>query len=158
MLAGRRDEDEVVVVDEAVAAREGVALAQDLVDHRHGADLAGLRHVLLPERVRAADVDQALGEVDVAAAQRAQLAQTQPAVGGDDEDRAVPGVLRALGGLDLRRQRRGWRGAVRAGARGAGECLDLLRSRWRPATARSRSRWAEPSATSSRPIPDEVNA
>jgi hypothetical protein len=48
-------------------------------------------------------VDEALGEVDVAPAQRAQFAEAPAGIGGDDEHR---GVLGTVAGLDLLRQRR----------------------------------------------------
>ena len=106
VLAGRRDEDEVVVVDEAIATGEAVELAQDWSIIGTARPLPDIGTSSSPSEYARQTWIRRLAKVDVAPAQRAQLAQTQPAVGGDDEDRAVLGVPRALGGPNLPRQRR----------------------------------------------------
>ena len=58
-----------------VAHAQPVEDRQHLVDHRDTAHLARLRHVELAGDVVAPHVDQALAEVDVLPAQRAQLAE-----------------------------------------------------------------------------------
>src|SRR5206468_971476 len=68
-----------------------------LVDERHGADAARLRRALGAVRVAAADVDEALREINVAPAERAELAEAEVGEGGDAKDGGVLFVLRCAG-------------------------------------------------------------
>ena len=79
--ARRVREHELVFPREHLAARERIQDAGDLVDERHGAGAAGLRDVLAGEAVGAAHMHDAPLEVDVAPAQRTQLAEAQAGVG-----------------------------------------------------------------------------
>jgi hypothetical protein len=61
----------------------------DLIDHRYDADLAGLGGGDLPVGEVAADAYGLAGEVDVAPAQREQLAAAQAREGGGEVDGGV---------------------------------------------------------------------
>jgi hypothetical protein len=72
------------------------------VDERHGADLAGLGRRRGAGRIAGTDPDDMRREVDVAPAQRPQLAHAQPGECRDDEDRGVLVIDgRVSEGIDL---------------------------------------------------------
>src|SRR6476620_2449718 len=93
VLAGRVDEDEIVVARPGRSTAQLVKGYSNLVDHRDAANAAGLRHVLRPHHVGMPDVDKALVELEVTPAEAPQLAETKTGVGGGKKDRGVLLVL-----------------------------------------------------------------
>lgn len=82
-------EDGVLVAGLQLAAGEARELVGDLVDHGDDADLAGLRGDDLAVGEVAAHADGLAGEVDVAPAQREQLAAPQTGQSGGEDDGGV---------------------------------------------------------------------
>jgi hypothetical protein len=86
----------------------------DLVDHRDDADLARLGRDELAVGEVGAHADGLAGEVDVAPAQREELAAAQSGEGGGEED---GGVLVVAGGADERVDLLATASSARASAR-----------------------------------------
>ena len=89
MLSGETGEDQAVLPRELLALRKPRERLSDLGRERHGSHLAGLRRGERASRVARADVHDAPGEVDVAPAQREQLAAAHARKGRGEEQRGV---------------------------------------------------------------------
>src|SRR4051794_30606954 len=66
---------------------EPIELDERLVDEGNAADLPGLRQALSPPGHRRPDEERAISEIDVAPAQREQLAHAQASEAGHQQER-----------------------------------------------------------------------